>query len=358
MRRPAAAAGPAFASFLLVGVWTAVAGAQPPEPETRKPAQVAVRTNVPAADVIIDGNLVGRTPLASPVAIVPGDHLVELRRRGYRDVRRQLTLAEGARADLNVELFEDPGTPASETGTLAVAVSEDNAVLLVNGQARTIARTPRPLDRYGVVPTSIPGLPLGPHVLRVQRAGFLPHEEVVVVPGGQTAVVNVTLRPTPETYMAYVNRTRALRGWAVTAVSAGFVVAIASGALAITRHASLPDARRYREEERREQEVPMNGGPCDPSLGLSDAMKTLCADRLRAAYDAVSVRERLRMLGLIGTGVGLLAAAAGVYLLATSDDPRRYDELAARPAPPPRLWAQPWLAPEAGAGGLALGVRF
>jgi hypothetical protein len=356
MRRLAAAGLP-VASFLLVGAWAAIASAQPPEPEQRKPAHVAVRTNVPAAEVIIDGNLVGRTPLPSPVAIVPGDHLVELRRRGYRDVRRQLTLAEGARADLNVELFEDPGAPASDTGTLAVAVSEDDAVLLVDGQARTIHRAQRTLDSAGV-PTRIPGLPLGPHVLRVQRTGFVPHEEVVIVPGGQTTVVHVTLRPTPETYLAYVRRTQAVRGWAVAAVSAGFVVAVGGAALAITRHTSLPDARRYREEERREQEVPMNGGPCDPSLGLGEEMQAVCAARLRAAYDGVSVRERLRMLGLIGAGVGLLAAGAGIYLLASGDDPRRYNQLATRPTLRDRLWAQPWLAPGLGAGGLALGARF
>ena len=259
--------------------------------------------------------------------------MLELRRRGYRDVRRPLTLAEGGRSVLNVELFEDPGAPASETGTLAVSVSEDNAVLLVDGQAKTIHRD----SGLAFTATRIPGLPMGPHVLRVERAGFLPAEHLVVVPGGQTTTVRVTLQPTQETHYDYVQRANAARGWAVAAVSAGFAVALAGGTLALTRHLSLDEARRYLDEERREQEVPMNGGECDRSLALSEEM---AADLRRPA--AVGPRRR----------PGPRAAPAGRLRRAwawacwpwapacscwpTATIPRKYDALtepAARPAP-------------------------
>jgi hypothetical protein len=379
-----ASVGPPAAALLLLCAWPGTAAAQPPggaqppaapqipsqpppAPETpaevadqaerpRAPAQLAVRSNVPAAEVLVDGALVGRTPLPSAVAIVPGEHLLELRRRGYRDVRRPLNLAEGARADVTVELFEDPGAPPSETGTLAVAVSEDNAVLLLDGQARTIHRGGSPGDAASGAATPITGLPLGPHLLRVERAGFLPVERMVNVPAGQTATVHVTLQPTPETYAAYLRRTRTARTLGVGAVSTGIALLVGGAALAITRQLSLPQARRRRDEERREQEVPMNGGPCDPSLPLTDDEITVCDARLQAAYDAVYIREQLRLVGMIGAGVGLLAAGAGIFLLSTGDDPHKYDTLAAPTPPPRRLWAQPWLG--ASGGGLMVGSRF
>ncbi len=333
---------------------TAPSGApeQPLAEPARAPAQIAVRSNVPAAEVLIDGVLVGRTPLANALALPPGDHVLELRRRGYRDVRRPLTLAEGGRSVLTVELFEDPTTPASEMGTLAVSVSEDSAVLLVDGQAKTIHRD----SGLAFTATRIPGLPMGPHVLRVERAGFLPAEHLVVVPGGQTTTVRVTLQPTQDTHYYYVQRANTARAWAVAAVSAGFAVALAGGTLALTRHLSLDEARRYLAGEQREQDVPMNGGECDRSLGLSEEMALICDDRLQAAHDGVRVRERLRLAGFVGVGVGLLAMGTGVFFLANGDDPRKYDGLTTAPSPR-RFWASGWASPTGG-GGLLLGGRF
>jgi hypothetical protein len=334
----------------------------PPQVERpRIPAQVTVRSNVPAADVLVDGILAGRTPLPGALAITPGEHMIELRRRGYRDVRRPLNLAEGARSTLTVELFEDPGTPASETGTLAVSVSEDDAVLLVDGQAKTIHRGGSGGSqgdvRQAAAATPISGLPMGPHVLRVERAGFLPIEHLVVVPGGDTTTVRVTLRPTAETHASYVQRANAYRGWSVALLSAGIAAALGGGALALTRQLSLPEARRRLDEERREQEVPMNGGECDPSLPLNEAMVGVCDGRLQAAYDAVWIREQIRLIGLIGLGAGLAAAGTGIFLLANGADPRKYDALATEPArPAQRLWARAWAAPSG--GGLVLGLRF
>ena len=178
-------------------------------------------------------------------------------------------------------------------------------MLLVDGQAKTIHRGSTQGDvRQAFAATPISGLPMGPHVLRVERAGFMPIEHLVVVPGGDTTTVRVTLRPTAETHAAYVQRANAYRGWSVALLSAGIAAALAGGALALTRQLSLPEARRYLDEERREQEVPMNGGECDPSLPLSEAMAGACDSRLQAAYDAVWIREQIRLIGIIGVGAG------------------------------------------------------
>jgi PEGA domain len=328
----------------------------PPPQRPVAPAQVTVRSNVPAADVLVDGVLAGRTPLPGAIAIKPGEHLLELRRRGYRDVRRPLNLADGDRPVLTVELHEDPGTPASETGTLAVSVSEDGAVLLVDGHAKTIHRGGSEDAARAFAATPIGGLPMGPHVLRVERAGFLPAEHLVVVPAGDTTTVRVTLRPTPETHEAYVKRTNAYRGWSVALLSAGVAATLAGGALALTRQLGLPEARRNLDQERREQEVPMNGSECDPSLALGQAQIEACDSRLQRAYDAVWVREQVRLIGLIGLGAGLAATGTGIFLLANGDDPRKYDALAVDQPRPQRFWARGWAAPSG--GGFLLGLRF
>ena len=305
-------------------------------------AQVAVRSNVPAADVFVNGSRVGKTPLRAPLVLPPGDHVLELRRRGYSPVRRPLSLAAAGRNALTIEMYEDPALRPADTGTLAVAVSEDDAVLLVDGQPRTIYRGGgRP---PGTFTAAIDGLPWGTHTLRVERPGFQPVERPVEVLAGATAQVRVTLRPTTENYQAYVRRTRSARRWAGAAVTAGTVMTIGSAALAISRHFSLQDARQVLEYERRDQ-TSMGGGSCDPSLGLSPLELAVCDARLRQAENAVSDRQRLRLVGLAGVGAGLLVAGVGAFLISSGEDPRRYDALAV-----------PWVASRG--AGLSLSLRY
>jgi tetratricopeptide (TPR) repeat protein len=305
-------------------------------------AQVVVRSNVPAADVFVDGSRVGKTPLPSALVLPPGEHILELRRRGYSNVRRQLSLASAARSSVAIEMYEDPAIPPAETGSLAVAVSEDDAVLLVDGQPRTIYRGGGRLP--GTFTAAIDGLPWGTHTLRIERPGFQPVERSVEVLAGGTSLVRVTLRPTTESYLAYIKRTRSARNWAVSAVTAGTVLTLGSGALAVSRHIALQDAQRRLDDERRDQEN-MSGGSCDPSLGLSPAALGDCAARLQQAETAVTDRQRLRLIGLVGTGAGLLVTAVGVYLLSSGEDPRRYDAL-----------ALPWIA--SNGAGLSLSLSF
>jgi hypothetical protein len=305
-------------------------------------AQVALRSNVPAVDVFVNGSRVGKTPLRAPLLLPPGEHVLELRRRGYSPVRRPLSLAAAGRDAVTIEMYEDPALRPADTGTLAVAVSEDDAVLLVDGQPRTIYRGGgRP---PGTFTASVDGLPWGTHTLRVERPGFQTVERPVEVLAGATAQVRVTLRPTTESYLAYVKRTRSARRWAVAAVTAGTVLTIGSAALAISRHISLQDAQQILAYERRDQ-ANMGGGSCDPSLGLSPLDLAGCDARLRQAENAVSDRQRLRLVGMAGAGAGLLLAGIGAYLVSSGEDPRRYDAMAV-----------PWVASRG--AGLSLSLRY
>lgn len=87
----------------------AEARAQITELETRV-GVVVLNVRPDGARVLIDGREYGVTPLAVPLRLGPGPHVLELRREGYADLRRELVLAAGGRVELDTELVPvDPG---------------------------------------------------------------------------------------------------------------------------------------------------------------------------------------------------------------------------------------------------------
>lgn len=76
-------------------------------------AHLTVRTRLPGADVIVDGERVGTTPLAASLALTPGTHAVELRRPGYTTVKQTLTLGPASTGTLELE----PQLDAASLGT-------------------------------------------------------------------------------------------------------------------------------------------------------------------------------------------------------------------------------------------------
>ncbi|MFB3065506.1 MAG: PEGA domain-containing protein, partial [Planctomycetota bacterium] len=64
-----------------------------PLPAQTQPARLAV-VAFPAAEVSLDGKLVGTTPVAG-LEVTPGKHAVTLRRDGFEDLVLDVDLAEG-----------------------------------------------------------------------------------------------------------------------------------------------------------------------------------------------------------------------------------------------------------------------
>jgi hypothetical protein len=71
-------------------------------------AQLKVHSTLPGADVLVDGKLVGHTPMASSLALAPGRYEVSVRRAGYRGPKRDIDLVDGATGELTLEPEEDP----------------------------------------------------------------------------------------------------------------------------------------------------------------------------------------------------------------------------------------------------------
>lgn len=297
-------------------------------PSEMRLAHLVVKTDLPDADVLVDGQRVGRTPVPSSITVAPGKRLVELRRPGYVTAQKEIALSDGASGELSFALEEAADVPGGR-GRLVLAASESEAEIAVDGRPRGPYRAPLPL-------------PPGAHNLRTARAGFLTSERLINVPANADAAVKVTLVPTPETRVAFKTRAQSQRTWGWVTGVGGAVVAAGAAALVASNLGPRQDSHDQRDQIQR-------GPSCDVT-----ASPQICADALAPADDEVSSRDRRHVIGLVALGVGAASAVLGTVLLLTADDPNRYDR-------PPRelnddLALSTWLSPSG--AGLSLAGRF
>jgi tetratricopeptide (TPR) repeat protein len=78
-------------------------------------ATLKIQSSVVGAEVLVDGESVGVTPLPDPVLMNAGDHSIEVRKTGYRSRVLRRTLAGKDAGEMSVELDEIATTPATQT---------------------------------------------------------------------------------------------------------------------------------------------------------------------------------------------------------------------------------------------------
>jgi hypothetical protein len=76
-------------------------------------------TNVHDADVLVDGRVVGQTPLPRPLRVAAGQRHVELRAAGFRSVARDVGVSAGHTQHVAVELVPLGATPQAEVSAAA-----------------------------------------------------------------------------------------------------------------------------------------------------------------------------------------------------------------------------------------------
>jgi hypothetical protein len=74
-------------------------------------AYLWVRTNPPFVRIVVDGQSRGATPLAAPLALTPGRHLLELEREGCLPARDSFTAAPAETVSLRRTLDRKPEAP-------------------------------------------------------------------------------------------------------------------------------------------------------------------------------------------------------------------------------------------------------
>jgi hypothetical protein len=263
---------------------------------------------LPAADVLVDGELAGRTPLASSLTVAPGTHRVELRRRGYKTARQDLTLGDGASGEISLDADEDKSALAEVGGDLKLTVSEPEALVTIDGRSRGVYATPLRLAG-------------GVHRLLVERGGFRPLERDVTVETGIATTVPIALEPTPETRQIYVSHAVSQRTWSWIGIAGG--LALAAGGVGYVALNAGPKSDAQAERDAKVAQRLNMVGICNTMTTTGDADQ--CNKQVDQAQDHLNSVKARDVIGYIGIGIGGAAAALGVFWLVTGDDPHRYD---------------------------------
>jgi len=265
-------------------------------------AHLTLTVPVPGAEVLVNGQRVGTTPLPASVAVAPGAATIEVRRAGYRVATRTIQVDEGSNGSLRFDLEEDPTTAAALKGRLIVTPSEPGAVVSVDGLLR---------------PEALQGLDLpgGPHELRVERAGYLPFERQVEVGAGTSTSLVAALVATAETRAASDEGAHVRHVWGASSIAAGLAIAGGSAIYAIATRNDLSSAQATLNAQLAQEK------DANPTVTCSKANPDYAALNCPAieSYDqnAVDSAKLKRDLAYGGIGLGVVVAGVGTYLFAT-----------------------------------------
>jgi hypothetical protein len=277
-------------------------------------AHITVKSHLPAADVLVDGELAGHTPLASSLTVPPGTRRIELRRRGYQTARQDLTLGDGASAEVSLDAEEDKSAMVELGGELKLVVSEPEALVTVDGKSRGVYATPLRLAG-------------GVHRLLVERGGFRPLERDVTVDTGRTTTLPITLEPTPETRQIYVDHAVSQRTWSLIGIVGGVALAGAGVGYLVVNSSSKNDAQAEYDAKvahfNAVKDDPSGMGVCALRTSMGDA--DACNRDINQANDRLNSAKTRNVVGYVGIGVGGAAAALGLFWLTTGDNPHKYD---------------------------------
>ncbi|HLK93509.1 MAG TPA: PEGA domain-containing protein [Polyangia bacterium] len=370
---------------------------------------LTIEANIPGA-IEIDGVEAGHAPLAAPLRVAAGHHVVGVVAAGYAPSRKTIDIAGGETQKLSFSLLPGEAT----LGHLAVHCALPEATVWVDGAdsgrtplSQTLALTPGAhhievrrdgyrtamadikldlgavadltlepeIDAAAVAQTggnlaltvsetdakvSIDGhpaemltgsirLPTGPHHVSITRTGFEPADLDVTIARGATFNTSVNLQPDAQTRDAYLAgiHTRRVWGWSVAGVG---VAALATGVvLLVTGHSDLNSANANLDSVDM-MRVRFGGGQCDPATQYNIP---LCQQMLADANQRVNDANTKMTIGYVVGGVGAAVAITGAILLLTNDDPGRYERKTAAAQRPTLMgWAG------GGGGGLLLLGRF
>jgi hypothetical protein len=262
-----------------------------------------------------------------------------VKRAGYLPAERDVSLTDGSQIDIALEPTFDRTSLATEGGYLAIAASEKQPILTVDG------------SEVGLV-TGPVQLPSGPHRVRLESGGFIAAERDVDVPLGQTKTITIVFEPTPETRTAYVAAAESRRTWSWVTIGVGAAITAGGVILGVVEGGQVTTAQNNLNAFNATT-VRHSGLMCDPAQDLSMMMTgsistyQYCLNEGTNATNALNNDQTLRTVGWVGAGVGGAVLITGFVLLLTGDSPHKYD---AKPSERSlgALGITPWLGPNGG----------
>ena len=280
----------------------------------KEPANLNVKTRISGAQIFLDGQAVGQTPLATSITTAAGHHVVELRRAGYVTAHKAIDVGPGATGEIALDLNVDAAALGTDGATLVLNTSESPVDVTLDGERKGPYREPL-------------RLPMGPHHLSVSSPGFIAIERDVVLDKSNTNEILFTFEPTPETRRSYRSNAMFHRTWGWVGVIGGAVIGGGGAALAAAgiskKNAGARDITTLNDKFTNDQP------PCDATSGYkaegSDS-GTACNNAKTDASNKFDSGVQLRNLGFIGVGVGGAVLVTGVVLLLTGNDPNKYEQ--------------------------------
>ena len=300
----------------------------------KRPANLTIRSRIVDADVLIDDKPVGKTPLATSVAVPAGKHTVELRRAGYHSIRQEVEVGESATGEVSLDLDADTRALVRDGADFALDLRVPNVDLTIDQEHVGLYKAPL-------------RLPKGVHHIRLEAGGYLPFEQDVSLEPGKSNVLTPFMQPTAETRKAHDDNVRLHRLWGWIGVGAG--AAIAGGGAAWLAVNSSRKQDRQAELDAANSDT----GVCNIS-GANGNPDQCNADRIAAAKNLDNAKSK-DVIGYVGIGVGGAVAITGVVLLLTGESSSRFDAPKSEDASKRRRLA---LTPGPGQFGLGLLTSF
>jgi len=145
-------------------------------PPDRPRATLKVQSQVPNAEVFVDGSSLGRAPIDRN-DLDPGKHYVVVHKDGFTDFKREVVLLENQTITMVADL--------AATGSLRILSSPEGADVKIDGEL--IGKTPVQRDAVSS----------GDHIVEFKLKGFFDHKETMKIEGGREKVFSVDLKALP-----------------------------------------------------------------------------------------------------------------------------------------------------------------
>ncbi len=139
-------------------------------------AQMEVNTNIPGASVLVDGEVVGTTPLGQPLVIGAGEHRIRVSLVGYEDIEKTVAVVSQTH-----QIVEFTMKPTAGGGVVAVPVGTDIKGALVfppgaMAPPRPVQGSNAPPPQGSLTPPPTPPLPPIPssdigHTMKIYGMG-------------------------------------------------------------------------------------------------------------------------------------------------------------------------------------------
>ena len=140
-------------------------------------AQLTVDVNEAGADIYVDENKIGQSPLPGPVSVQLGERHVRVTKAGFADARETIELKGGSSGRVQMKLV-----PTVLTSLVSVSVvGPANAIVKVDG------KEVGPAPYRGQV-----GVSAEPHQFSAEAPGYVPATQSAVVKSGEA--LNLTLQ--------------------------------------------------------------------------------------------------------------------------------------------------------------------